>query len=641
MKRTGFILIPILLAAIACDPEPVLIEHSEAIADAGHAGIYVLSEGLFNNNNSTLAWVDFESGLPDSWNTDNGKSYDCFEKVNGRRLGDTANDILIYGSRMYIAVNVSSTVEILDAATCRSLAQISLSRDGKTSKPRYMTASQGYLYVCSFDGTVTRIDTLTMQADATVTVGRNPDGICCAGGKLYVTNSGGLDFDHPDSTVSVIDLNTFTEIKRINVRQNPGSIYAHNEDVYVVSRGIYDEDIQDYDTRLHRIDTRTDQVTQTYDIPILKMDLHDGRAWFYGYGQGGTIQVLDLESGQIIDSDFITDGTYIEHPYGIRVEPTSHKVYVCDAANYTTPGSLLCFAPDGHLLYRIQNVGINPNSIVFCDAPVRLEPHNVKPQPIGDVDRVFQYMPAPGQFVNTMPQYQPGDDSTTMAAKCLQLLQTGSMITLGGFGGYVTVGFKSPVYNLEGKDFRVDGNAFIGSSEPGVVWVSADVNANGLPDDHWYELYGSEQAAGRATHNYSVTYTKPSSQADGTPWTTSDGQSGTIPHISAHEQYYYPLWYQTGTQTFTGTLLPSNMHHDGQKWVMDAFEYGYADNLPNNTENALFDIDWAHDESGAPVSLDSINFARIQNGAIGSNPITGEQSTEVAAIYNLHPNPNE
>ena len=41
------------------------------------------------------------------------------------------------------------------------------------------------------------------------------------------------------------------------------------------------------------------------------MDLHDGRAWFYGYGSGGTIQVLDLASGRITDSDFINDGTVI------------------------------------------------------------------------------------------------------------------------------------------------------------------------------------------------------------------------------------------------------------------------------------------------------------------------------------------
>ncbi|MBR5158096.1 MAG: YncE family protein [Bacteroidaceae bacterium] len=641
MKRAAYIFIISLLCLVSCDPEPVLIGESQAIADAGHTGVYVLSEGLFNLNNSTLSWIDFSTGLPDSWSAPTGNSYDCFEKVNGRRLGDTANDILLYGSRLYIAVNVSSTIEILDAATGHSLKQIQMSRNGNPSEPRYMTANGHYVYVCSFDGTVTRIDTLTMKADATVTVGRNPDGICCTAGKLYVSNSGGLDFDNPDSTVSVIDLATFSEIKRISVRQNPGSIYADGNRVYVVSRGIYDYDKNDYDSRLHCIDTENDQVIETYDIPILKMDLHDGQAWFYGYGSGGTIQILDLASGRIIDSDFITDGTIIERPYGIKVEPTSHKVYVCDAADYVTPGSLCCFAPDGHLLYRIRNIGINPNTIVFCDVPVTLNEYQGEVQNKSDIDSVCQYMPAPGQFVGEMPKYEEGDDSLSMAGKCLELLQKGEMITLGGFGGYVTVRFKQTVHNLSGADFRIDGNAFEGSSEPGVVWVSADVNGNGKPDDPWYELYGSEQAAGRSTKGYTVTYTKPSASNMDTPWTGSDGREGSILYNAYHGHYYYPMWYDTATKAFTGTLLPENMYQEGTKWVMSSFEYGYVDNLSNSPENSSFDIDLAHDSNGLPVHLDSIRFVRIQCAVIGCNRLTGEESTEVSTIYNLHPDADQ
>ena len=641
MKRDAYILITSLMCLVSCDPEPVLIGESQAIADAGHTGVYVLSEGLFNLNNSTLSWIDFSTGLPDSWSAPTGNSYDCFEKVNGRRLGDTANDILLYGSRLYIAVNVSSTIEILDAATGRSLNRIPMNNHGKSSEPRYMTANGHYVYVCSFDGTVTRIDTLTMKADATVTVGRNPDGICCTAGKLYVSNSGGLDFDNPDSTVSVIDLATFSEIKRISVRQNPGSRYADGNLVYVVSRGIYDYDKNDYDSRLHCIDTENDQVIETYDIPILKMDLHDGKAWFYGYGSGGTIQVLDLASGQIIDSDFITDGTLIERPYGIKVEPTSHKVYVCDAADYVTPGSLCCFAPDGHLLYRIRNIGINPNTVVFCDMPVKLDRYQGEVQNKSDIDSVCQYMPAPGQFVGEMPKYEEGDDSLSMAGKCLELLQKGEMITLGGFGGYVTVRFKQTVHNLSGADFRIDGNAFEGSSEPGVVWVSADVNGNGKPDDPWYELYGSEQAAGRSTKGYTVTYTKPSASNMDTPWTGSDGREGSILYNAYHGHYYYPLWYDTDTKSFTGTLLPENMYQEGTKWVMSSFEYGYVDNLSNSPENSSFDIDLAHDSNGLPVHLDSIRFVRIQCAVIGCNRLTGEESTEVSTIYNLHPDADQ
>ena len=638
MKRGFLKILPILLMTLACDPEPVLLEPSQVIADANHTGIYVLSEGLFNQNNSTLSWIDFGTGQPDSWSSATGSSFDCFEKVNGRRIGDTANDLLLYGSKLYIAVSESSTIEILDASTCRSLKQIPMSREGKASQPRRLTASGGYVYVCCFDGTVTRIDTLTMLADATIKVGRNPDGICSTNGKLYVSNSGGLDTQNPDNTVSVIDINSFTETKRITVRSNPGGIFSDGKKVYVVSRGIFDYGTMDYDSRLHCIDPTTDQVTDTYDIPILNMDIADGKAWFYGYGAGGTIQVLDLATGIIIDSDFITDGTRIECPYSVKVEPTTHKVYVCDALDYVTPGALLCFSPDGRLLYRVQGIGINPNTIAFCDENVSLTQYQGEPEIIGDIDRVFEYMPAPGQFINLLPKYESGDDAKTMALKCLNALQSGSLITLGGFGGYITAGFNAPVFNQEGPDFRIDGNAYNGNAEPGVVWVSADENGNGIPDDVWYEIWGSEQKEGRATTGFNITYNKPSIPEGDSDWTGTGGATGSITHNQFHAQPYYPEWYDSPSVSFTATLLPDNVTFNNGTYVMSSFGYGYVDNLPNSPENSAFDIDWAVNPDGTPANLDHIDFIKIQNGVIGCNNTTGELSTEVSAIFNLNPN---
>lgn len=636
MKRPFLKIIPLLLITLACDPEPVLVEQSQVIADADHTGVYVLSEGLFNQNNSTLSWIDFNTGQADSWESATGSSFDAFEKVNGRRIGDTANDLLLYGSRLYIAVSESSTIEILNASTCSSLKQIKLSHDGIASQPRRMTAQGGFVYVCCFDGTVTRIDTLTMTADATVQVGRNPDGICHANGKLYVSNSGGLDTQNPDNTVSVIDINTFTETKRITVRSNPGTIFADGTSVYVVSRGIFDYGTMDYDSRLHQIDTQTDEVTATYDIPILNMDIVDGKAWFYGYGAGGTIQILDLATGQILDSDFITDGTRVECPYSIKVEPTTRKVYICDALDYVTPGSLLCFSPDGRLLYRVQGIGINPNTVAFCDEKVSLNEYQSEPQIIGDVDRVFEYMPAPGQFVNLLPKYEQGDDAAAMAAKCLKELQSGNMITLGGFGGYITAGFNATVFNQEGPDFRIDGNAYSGNAEPGVVWVSSDVNGNGLPDDPWYEIWGSEQKEGRATLGYAITYSKPASDDGDSEWTGSDNHTGSILHNSYHSQPYYPQWFEGNSVSFTATLLPDNVTYENGIYVMSSFGFGYVDNLPNSPENSSFDIDWAVYPDGTPANLSGIDFIKIQNGVIGCNRRTGELSTEVATIYNLN-----
>ena len=39
--------------------------------------------------------------------------------------------------------------------------------------------------------------------------------------------------------------------------------------------------------------------------------------------------------------------------------------------------------------------------------------------------------------------------------------------------------------------------------------VSVDVNGNGLPDDEWYELAGSEYQKPSTIKNYEITYYRP------------------------------------------------------------------------------------------------------------------------------------
>ena len=624
MKRIS--ILPLLLTVMACDPEPVLIQEQTSAYDSSHTGMFILSEGLFNQNSSTLAWHDFSTGTTDSWQSRQGKSYDCFEKANGRRLGDTANDMLIYGSRLYIAVSESGTVEVIDPATCLSLGQIPM----QGAQPRALAASEGHVYVCCFDGTVARIDTVTMSITGTVRAGRNPDGLCCTHGKLYVSNSGGLDTGNPDSTVSVISLDTFTETGRITLRPNPGRICTDGTSVFVISRGLFDYGTNSYDCRLHRIDAASDILTDTYDIHALNMDIAGSTAWLYEYGSG-RIMVMETPTGLITDSCFIKDRTRIECPYGIKADAATGKLYVCDAADYVTPGSVLCFDSDGFLEYRIAGIGINPNTIQPYDAVV-MPDENTQTALEGHISKVFEYRPAPGQFVNVLPQYAEGDNDSTMAAKCLTRLRGNGMITLGGFGGYITAGFDKPVMNLEGMDFEIDGNAIAGNAEPGVVWISADADGNGLPDDEWFQIAGSEHS--NSVGGYTVTYRK---QDGDIPWYGSDGQSGTIFNNSFHAQSYWPMWYDRDSVSFSATLLPDNVSMNNGTWVMSPFGWGYADNLPNGSEGSRFDISWAVRADGTPAGLDHMDFIKIQTGSIGCNTTTGEMSTEITAIFDLNP----
>lgn len=278
---------------------------------------------------------------------------------------------------------------------------------------------------------------------------------------------------------------------------------------------------------------------------------------------------------------------------------------------------------------------------------------------------VYEYRPTPGQFVNTMPFYEDGDDEETMRRKAEDDLVNDVMITLGGYGGYVTFAFDHTVINVPGEyDFYIKGNSFYsdipayaelrgGSSEPGIVQVAFDRNMNGHPDDdEWYELAGSEYANPDTEKNYSITYRRPDGHQavpDATgmltdtlyiPWTDSRGNSGHVYKNMYHDQSYYPLWIDDDELTFTGTLLPQNGVDEsgfGSYYVLYSYPWGYADNHPNDSL-ALnsFDIGWAVDRNGKPANLPGADFIRVYTGVNQYCGWIGETSTEISRAQDLH-----
>lgn len=256
---------------------------------------------------------------------------------------------------------------------------------------------------------------------------------------------------------------------------------------------------------------------------------------------------------------------------------------------------------------------------------------------------VKEYTPAPGQFVgDTKTGGFTGEESTPAdAVKYAESrLKENKFVSLGGFGGYIVVGFDHSVDNITGYDLAIRGNAFNGSSEPGIVWVSRDENGDGLANDVWYELAGSDTMAETTIRAYSVTYYRP--EADGQPvkWIDSEGVEGEIDYLKAfHSQpSYYPTWITSDTYTLTGTRLEARNYDSsgkGTMWVQPSYDWGYADNFSaedyvedDKTLN-LFDIGNAIDKDGKTAVLDYVDFVKVQTACNAKSGWLGEQSTEV------------
>lgn len=267
------------------------------------------------------------------------------------------------------------------------------------------------------------------------------------------------------------------------------------------------------------------------------------------------------------------------------------------------------------------------------------------------IQAVDEYRPAPGQFINDLPKYVEGDNATTMAAKCTEALAENNkgMVCLGSWGGYIVFHFDHSIANIPGqRDIYFLGNAFQGaatstaggSSEPGIVMVSKDINRNGIADDPWYEIAGSgdRDSLSLMRFGYQATYTP--NPMGNIPWTDNQGNTGSVLRNAFHSQEYFPQWIE-GPLTFSGTRLPDNASDEsgtGTYWVQHFMDYGYVDNRPNtDTLSCSIDLGWAVDPiTRDTVDIDFVDFVKVYSGVLQDCGWLGEESTEILGAEDLH-----
>src|ERR1700733_860891 len=156
-------------------------------------GVFVLNQGTYGGDNTTLTYYDFSSGT---------QKTNFFKNVNGFGLGDTGSDFIIYGGKMYIVMNVSGYVAVANGITAKFIDTISFKNAGVNRGPENIVAAGGNVFVSSTDGTVAVIDTTSLAVTKYIKVGSNPAQMVVAGDILYVSNTGafGTTFD---STLSL------------------------------------------------------------------------------------------------------------------------------------------------------------------------------------------------------------------------------------------------------------------------------------------------------------------------------------------------------------------------------------------------------------------------------------------------------
>ena len=354
--------------------EPSDYEVVDAAVDAAAepSGIYLVNEGNQGSNKARLDFLNFHNGF---------YIRDVFTEYNpevAKGLGDTGNDVQVYKGKVFVVVNGSHKVEIMDAYSMKRLAQVDV------PNCRFIAFDGNCAYVTSYvakdeeslktqKGALYRIDLDTYKVTGQVTVGYQPEQLVIMDGKAYVANSGGRAKDY-DNTVSVVDLKSMKVEYDIEVAVNLQLMLVDAEGtIWVSSIGNY----RDVSSTLNYLVKKGDkyELGGTVNVPVSSMALAGDKIYVIGstyiytpptWALTTTYNIVNAKTRKLESGSFITDGTEsdITTAYTVTVNPGNGDIYVTDAKDYVSSGTLHCYTGSGKHKWSVRTGDI-PDRIAF------------------------------------------------------------------------------------------------------------------------------------------------------------------------------------------------------------------------------------------------------------------------------------
>ena len=354
------------------------------LPEPGELGrLYILNEGVMGMGNSSIDFYDFADGTYVT---------DAFPAANPDvtlGLGDTGNDLAVYGGKLWAVMNGSDLVEVMDASTMEHIRAIDV------PACRDIAFSGRYAYVTSWAGNVSddgdrtgmvyRIDINSLSIAGTVEVGYQPEDIAVLDGKIYVANSGGMT-DGYDNRLSIIDEESFSLERTVEIAANIcdiapdayGRLWISSPgDYYSVHSGIYVYDIASGTVLKTEpgvaLQSGAGSVLQESGSNILPEWINDIRVssmystgnhlwvlgneneWDYTTGAGiYCLYTIDCQALTMTRTELSRTGAEsISNPYGIWVSPDEKTIAITDAASYTerdsSRGTSLCWNDPCHV----------------------------------------------------------------------------------------------------------------------------------------------------------------------------------------------------------------------------------------------------------------------------------------------------
>ncbi len=316
-------------------------------------GTYIVNEGGFRNNNSSLTHIAVDGQL----------TSDAYYAANEVELGDVLQSFTIANRRGFAILNGSQKIEVVELSTMKNAGTII-----DLDYPRYAVSNgNNRLYVTngSGQGTVEVFNTETLGVEASIPVGTGPNQLLYHNNELWVCNEGGFGLD---STLTVVNPATSSVVQVITLAHRPMDIVSDAfGDVWVLCAGetYYDENwsVSGHSAaKLFRIDASTRQVLSIQNVGQLgdhprQLEISpNGRTLYY---ENNGVYALSIEVGTMPGSLIIQNSRS-----ALSVNPSTGEIWCASNSDYVNPSTVFVYRADGTLLRNYVG-GIATNAIEF------------------------------------------------------------------------------------------------------------------------------------------------------------------------------------------------------------------------------------------------------------------------------------
>lgn len=345
--RPSIALLAVFSVLLGCDP----VADPGPVA-TGPKGIYVLNEGAYLASNAELSFIGEDRS---------SASGAVFSTINPDKvLGDIAQHATLAFDKLYVVLNNSRKIEVVEPGTHRWLRTISLSRSPRAIE----VLSPAKAYISNMDSTVSVLDLVSGVVTKDIVVGAYPEGLHRSGDRLYVFNSAwGYG-----STVSVIDLTADTVRGTFETPSGPTyGVAGSNGVLHVLCTGYPGSGGgAELPGALLTINAASGQVLDT-----LWMTQQGGRlavdasGTLYVTGSGGAGPAVWKISGgaspAVVTSNLVA-GSY----YGIGVDVSRSELYLATSGDFAGNGTVQVHTLSGAPIRTYTSgIGVAPNSFVM------------------------------------------------------------------------------------------------------------------------------------------------------------------------------------------------------------------------------------------------------------------------------------